>query len=177
MVGSMSFSSGARISVIRCFAVQSIAALFLGCQQNSCWNDRQTEVDSPTMVKTIHLTSLAVSLLATRVLSVALLYSSHCLLFTTFSTGTYNTSTFSPILQSYFTMPLEDLLRRAPPQRKCWLRQARLATSHSTAMGTCQQFLSTYFPYAPSVHEGSAVSSSLVVQSSLPQMKKQISIK
>jgi hypothetical protein len=47
------------------------------------------------MVKTIHLTSLAVSLLATRVLSVALLYSGHCSLFTTLSTGTYNTSIFS----------------------------------------------------------------------------------
>jgi hypothetical protein len=76
MVGSMSFSSGARISVIPCFAVQSIAAPFLGCQQNSCWNGRQTEVDSPIMVQTIHLTSLAVSLLAGRVLPMALLYSS-----------------------------------------------------------------------------------------------------
>ena len=55
MVGSMSFSSGARISVISCFAVQSIAAPCLGYQQNSCWNGRQTEVDSPTMmVKTQH---------------------------------------------------------------------------------------------------------------------------
>ncbi len=49
-----------------------------------------TEVDSPTMVKTVHLTSLAVSLLATWVLSVALLYSGHCSLFTAhifFGTG------------------------------------------------------------------------------------------
>jgi hypothetical protein len=42
-----------------------------------------TEVISPTMVKPIQMTSLAVSLLATRVLSVALLYSGHCSLFTT----------------------------------------------------------------------------------------------
>ena len=42
-----------------------------------------TEVISPTMVKTIQLTSLAVSLLATRVLSVALLYSGHCSFFST----------------------------------------------------------------------------------------------
>ena len=42
-----------------------------------------TEVISPTMVKTIQLTSLAVSLLATRVLSVALLYSGHCSFFFT----------------------------------------------------------------------------------------------
>ncbi len=68
---------------------------FLGCHQNSLWNGRQTEVDSSTMVKTMHLTSLAVFLLATWVLSAALLYSDHCSLFTTFSTGTYNTSIFS----------------------------------------------------------------------------------
>ena len=91
MVGSKSFSSGARISVIPCLAVQSIAAPFLGFQLNSCWNGRQTEVDSATMVvKTLHFTSLAVSLLATRVLSVALPYSGHCSLFTTtFSTSSY----------------------------------------------------------------------------------------
>ena len=88
MVGSTSFSSGARISVIPCFTVQPIAAPCLGCQQNSFWNGQQTEVDSPIMVKTVHLTSLAASLLATRVLSLALPYSGHCSLFTTFSTGT-----------------------------------------------------------------------------------------
>jgi hypothetical protein len=81
-------SSGARISVIPCFAVEPLAAPCLGCQQNSFWNGQQTEVDSPIMVKTVHLTSLAASLLATRLLSVALLYSGHCSLFTTFSTGT-----------------------------------------------------------------------------------------
>jgi hypothetical protein len=47
------------------------------------------------MVKTVHLTSLAVSLLATRVLPVALLYSGHCSLFTTLSNSTYSTSIFS----------------------------------------------------------------------------------
>jgi hypothetical protein len=89
MVGSTSFSSKARISVIPCFAVQPIAAPCLGCPQNSFWNGQeQTEVDSPIMVKTIHLTLLVASLLGTRVLSVALLYSGHCSLFTTFSTGT-----------------------------------------------------------------------------------------
>jgi hypothetical protein len=42
------------------------------------------------VVKTLHFTSLAVSLLATRVLSVALPYSGHCSLFTTtFSTSSY----------------------------------------------------------------------------------------
>jgi hypothetical protein len=89
MVGSTSFSSGAWISVIPCFAVQPIAAPCLGCQQNSFWNGQQTEVlDSPIMVKTVHLTLLGRSIPATRVLSVALLYSGHCSLFTTFSTGT-----------------------------------------------------------------------------------------
>jgi Ni,Fe-hydrogenase I small subunit len=82
MVGSTSFSSGARISVIPSFAVQSIAAPCIGCQKDSFWNGRHRG-DFPTMVKTIQLTSLAVSLLATRVLSVALLYSGHCSLFTT----------------------------------------------------------------------------------------------
>jgi hypothetical protein len=54
-----------------------------------------TKVDSLTMVKTVHLTLLMVSLQATRELSVALLYSGHCSLFTTLSTGTYSTSIFS----------------------------------------------------------------------------------
>ena len=58
--------------------------------------------------------------------------------------------TFSPILQSYFTLSLEDQLRRSPRQRKRWLRLARLATSHASATGTRQQLLSTYFPHAPS---------------------------
>jgi hypothetical protein len=40
MVGSTSFSSGARISVISSFADKSIAASCLGCQQNSFWNGR-----------------------------------------------------------------------------------------------------------------------------------------
>ena len=40
MVGSTSFSSGARISVISSFADQPIAASCLGCQQNRFWNDR-----------------------------------------------------------------------------------------------------------------------------------------
>jgi hypothetical protein len=40
MVGSASFSSGARISVIPSFADQSIAASCLGCQQNCFWNGR-----------------------------------------------------------------------------------------------------------------------------------------
>jgi hypothetical protein len=40
MVGSTSFSSGARISVILSFAVQSIAAPCIGCQKDSVWNGR-----------------------------------------------------------------------------------------------------------------------------------------
>lgn len=59
-------------------------------------------------------------------------------------------STLSSILQrSYFTLPLEDRLRQSPRQRKRWLRLARLATSHSSANGTRQQLLSTYYPHAP----------------------------
>jgi hypothetical protein len=89
MVGSTSFSSGARISVIPCFAVQPIAAPCLGCQQNSFWNGQQTEVDSPTMVKTVHLTSLAASLLATRSSTVrGSTVQWPLFIFTTFSTGT-----------------------------------------------------------------------------------------
>jgi hypothetical protein len=84
--------------------------------------------------------------------------------------------TLSPILQSYFTMPLENLLRRSPRQRKRWLRLARLATSHSSAMGTRQQLLSTYFPYAPSMHEDSAVSPVPGEGPTLPSMSKQRSI-
>ena len=55
--------------------------------------------------------------------------------------------TLSPILQSYFTLPLEDRLQQAPRQRKRWLRLARLATSHASSRGTRQQLLPTYFPY------------------------------
>jgi hypothetical protein len=40
MVGSTSFSSKTRISVISSFADQPIAASCLGCQQNRVWNDR-----------------------------------------------------------------------------------------------------------------------------------------
>ena len=82
-------------------------------------------------------------------------------------------STLSPLLQSYFKIPLEDLLRRSPRQRKRWLRLARLATSHSSAMGTRQQLLSTYFPYVPLRHENSAVSPSPVECFTLPSMLTQ----
>jgi hypothetical protein len=40
MVGSTSFSSGARISVIPSIAIQSIAAPCIGCQKDSFWNGR-----------------------------------------------------------------------------------------------------------------------------------------
>ena len=62
-------------------------------------------------------------------------------------------STLSPILQSYFHMPLEDRLRRSPRQRKRWLRLAQLASSHSSASGSRQQLLSTYYPHAPQAPE------------------------
>ena len=62
-------------------------------------------------------------------------------------------STLSPILQSYFHLPLEDRLRRSPRQRKRWLRLAQLASSHATSRGSHQQLLSTYYPHAPQAPE------------------------
>ena len=56
-------------------------------------------------------------------------------------------SSFSDILQSYFRLPLEDILRQTPRQRQRWLRLARLATSHSSAQGRRQQLLPLYFQY------------------------------
>jgi hypothetical protein len=57
-------------------------------------------------------------------------------------------ATFSPILQSYFTVPLEDRLLRDRRQKQRWLRLVRLATSHATSQGSRQQMMSNYFPYA-----------------------------
>ena len=54
-----------------------------------------------------------------------------------------------PILQSYFTLSLEDRLSRPPRQRKQWLRLTQLATSHSSANSTRQQLVTTYYPHAP----------------------------
>ena len=61
-------------------------------------------------------------------------------------------SSFSPIIQSYFSIPLDERLSRSPRQRKRWLRLVRLATSNASALGVRQQILPTYFPYAPPVH-------------------------
>ena len=57
--------------------------------------------------------------------------------------------TFSPILQSYFSMPLEDNLLRSSRQKQRWIRLARLATSHATSKGSRQQVMSSYFPHQP----------------------------
>jgi hypothetical protein len=84
--------------------------------------------------------------------------------------------TFSPILQSYFTLPLEDRLRRSPRQRKRWLRLARLATSHSSGTGTRQQLLSTYFPHVHSTHADSTVSISPAECHTVPTILQQRSI-
>jgi hypothetical protein len=86
-------------------------------------------------------------------------------------------STLSPILQSYFTRPLEDRLHRSPRQRKRWLRLARLATSHSSASGSRQQHLSTYFPYALLAPMASSVSPLATTCSHVPSSRKQLSIK
>ena len=68
-------------------------------------------------------------------------------------------STFSPILRSYFMLPLADRLRKSVRQRTRWLRLAQLAASHASSGGSRQAMLSTYFPYTtlgvsvPSVSE------------------------
>ena len=86
-------------------------------------------------------------------------------------------STFSPILQSYFTLPLADWLRRSPRQRKRWLQLARLATSHSSATGTTQQLLTTYFPHAPTLQvESSPSRTHLIVHPPVPPLRQQSSI-
>ena len=56
---------------------------------------------------------------------------------------------FSPILQSYFHLPLESRLTKSSRHKQRWLQLTRLATSHASAKGSRQQVISTYFPYAP----------------------------
>ncbi len=85
-------------------------------------------------------------------------------------------STFSPILQSYFTTPLEEKLRQSPRKRQRWLRLARLATSHSSAIGKRQQLLSTYFPYASATHEASPAPALLPVCPHVPSTMQQLPI-
>ena len=57
-------------------------------------------------------------------------------------------ATLSPTVQSYFSLPLADRLKRSPRQRKRWLRLAQLATSHSSASGSRQQLVTTYYRHA-----------------------------
>jgi hypothetical protein len=57
--------------------------------------------------------------------------------------------TFSPIIQSYFTVPLSIRLLRSQRHKRRWLRLALLTTSHATAQGSRQQVISNCFPYAP----------------------------
>jgi hypothetical protein len=58
-------------------------------------------------------------------------------------------ATFSPIIQSYFSIPLDDRILQPLRQKQRWLRLVRLATSHASARGSRQQVMSSYFPYAP----------------------------
>ena len=58
--------------------------------------------------------------------------------------------TFSPIIQSYFSMPLDKCLRRSFRQKQGWLRLIRLATSPATSQRYRKQVISSYFPHAPS---------------------------
>jgi hypothetical protein len=85
-------------------------------------------------------------------------------------------SSLSPILQSYFTLPLEDRLRQSPRQRQRWLRLAHLATSHSSSRGTRQQFLPTYFPYAKSLPGELSVSLSTLGGPSASPLLRQLPI-
>ncbi len=58
-------------------------------------------------------------------------------------------TSFSPIIQSYFHLPLLERLKRPLRHKQRWIQITRLATSHASARGSRQQVLSTYFPYAP----------------------------
>ena len=58
-------------------------------------------------------------------------------------------ASYSPILQSYFALPLQDRLLRPLRHKQRWLRLATLATSHFSSQGSRQQLVTTYFPYAP----------------------------
>jgi hypothetical protein len=58
-------------------------------------------------------------------------------------------STFSSVIRSYFSLPLEERLKRPYRTKQRWLQLARLASSHATSRGSKQRVISTYFPYAP----------------------------
>lgn len=58
-------------------------------------------------------------------------------------------TSFSPVIQSYFHIPLPERLKRSLRHKQRWLQLTRLATSHSSARGSKQQVISTYFPYTP----------------------------
>ena len=55
--------------------------------------------------------------------------------------------TFTPIIQSYFKLSLEDRLCTSPRQRARWLMLVQLATSHALARGSRQALVSHYFAY------------------------------
>ena len=57
--------------------------------------------------------------------------------------------TLSPFLQSYFVVPLENRFFQSPCQRSRWLQLAQLATAHSSALGSRQALVTTYFVYEP----------------------------
>ena len=112
MVGSMSFSSGALISEIPCFAVQSIAAPFLGCQKNSSQIGRQTEVGSPTMVKTqVHSIDFARGIPTDYSITVSgsTVRWPHFFHNVLFYTGVYDTSIFSRTQVHQATVPMHSI--------------------------------------------------------------------
>jgi hypothetical protein len=85
-------------------------------------------------------------------------------------------SSFSPILQTYFTVPLETRLQSSPRQRRRWLQLTQLAVSPATSKGRQQALLSTYFPLStqnpiPTVSPQSTFAAPDIAPSLLQQMQ------
>ena len=68
--------------------------------------------------------------------------------------------TFTPIIQSYFALPLEDPLCASPRQRARWLTVVQLATSHASARGSLQALVSHYFAHSMDAGTSSATTAS-----------------
>ena len=56
----------------------------------------------------------------------------------------------APIIQSYFSILLGHRLRTSPRQRQRWLQLVQLATAHSSAQGSWQAIVPSYFPHVHS---------------------------
>ena len=55
----------------------------------------------------------------------------------------------APIIQSYFSIPLENRLRTTSPRQRQrgWLQLVQMATAHSSAQGSRQAIAPSYFPH------------------------------